>query len=259
MTPVMRQSPTAGVTTCRRPLTALRFPALIAARISKARACAAARANASAPIVSARQTWLSWPRSVLRKTPSVAASAVVPLSQLGAMAAEYRNLSAFALTNAENGSQGPRPDFVRANVQKVPVLLSVLFEVVEPMPAGVHQAGHDGTPSAFKIGERKTMARTGRSSEHMARMRSRRRPFTDPRAGLLLRAIEFAFVLSRGEPISTSRLVTSCYPVAHIFGGLKSWHRSNVVRAARQVAEPVGRASTRGRPLVWRPMPRRSG
>jgi hypothetical protein len=30
------------------------------------------------------------------------------------MAAEYRNLSAFALTNAENGSQGPRPDFVRA-------------------------------------------------------------------------------------------------------------------------------------------------
>ena len=120
--PVMRQSPTAGVTTCRRPLRALRFPALIAARISKARACAAARANASAPIVSARQTWLSWPRSESRQTPSVAASAVVPLSQLGAMAAEYRNLSAFALTNVENGSQGLRPDFVRANAQEVPVL-----------------------------------------------------------------------------------------------------------------------------------------
>jgi hypothetical protein len=38
------------------------------------------------------------------------------------MAAEYRNLSAFAPTNVENGSQGPRPDFVRANVQKAPVL-----------------------------------------------------------------------------------------------------------------------------------------
>jgi len=100
------------------------------------------------------------------------------------------------------------------------------------------------------------MARTGRPPEHMARMRARRRPFTAPRAGRLLNAIQIAFLLSRGEAISTSRLVKSCYPVAHIFGGLKSWHRSNVVRAARRVAQPIGRASTRGRPLVWRPMPR---
>src|SRR6516164_11628710 len=81
------------------------------------------------------------------------------------------------------------------------------------------------------------MARTGRPPEHMARMRARRRPFTAPRAGRLLNAIQVAFLLSRGEAISTSRLVKSCYPVAHIFGGLKSWHRSNVVRAARRVAE----------------------
>jgi hypothetical protein len=30
-----------------------------------------------------------------------------------------------------------------------------------------------------------------------------------------------------------------------------------VVRAARRVAEPIGRASTRGRPLVWRATPER--
>ena len=89
------------------------------------------------------------------------------------------------------------------------------------------------------------MARTGRSS--MARMRARRRPFSDPRAGRLLSAIEFAFLLSRGKPISTTELVRACYPMAHIFGGLKSWHRSNVVRAAGHVAEPIGRASTGGR------------
>ena len=80
------------------------------------------------------------------------------------------------------------------------------------------------------------MARTGRPPEHMPRMRARRRPFTAPRAGRLLNAIQVAFLLSRGEVISTSRLVKSCYPVAHIFGGLKSWHRSNVARAARRVA-----------------------
>jgi hypothetical protein len=70
-------------------------------------------------------------------------------------------------------------------------------------------------------------------------------------------AIEFAFVLSRGEPISTTGLVRSCYPAEHILGGLKSWHRGTVIRAARLVAEPVGRASTRGRPLMWRAMPER--
>jgi hypothetical protein len=101
------------------------------------------------------------------------------------------------------------------------------------------------------------MPRIGRSPEHMARMRARGRPFSDPRAGRLLSAIEFAFVLSRGEPISTTGLVRSCYPAEHILGGLKSWHRSNVVRAARCLAEPIGTASTRGRPLVWRAMPER--
>jgi len=52
------------------------------------------------------------------------------------------------------------------------------------------------------------------------------------RTGRLLSAIEFAFVLSRGKPISTIGLVQACYPFEHIFGELKSWHRSNVARAA---------------------------
>jgi hypothetical protein len=103
-----------------------------------------------------------------------------------------------------------------------------------------------------KNNRKETVARIGRSPEHMARMRARRQPFSDPRAGRLLRAIEFAFLLSRGAPISTTALLKSCYPVEHMRGRLKSWHRSNVVRAARRVAGPIGRASTRGRPLVWR-------
>ena len=91
------------------------------------------------------------------------------------------------------------------------------------------------------------MSRTGIHPEHMEQMRARRRPFSDPRAGRLLSSIEFAFFLSRGKPILAE----------HILGGLKSWHRSNVVRAARRVAEPIGPASTRGRPLVWRASPER--
>ena len=52
----------------------------------------------------------------------------------------------------------------------------------------------------------------------MARMRARRRPFTAPRAGRLSSAIEFAFLLSRGEPISTTGLMRSCYPFQSIHG-----------------------------------------
>jgi hypothetical protein len=40
-------------------------------------------------------------------------------------------------------------------------------------------------------------------------------------------------LIARGEPISTTGLVRACYPVEHIFGGRKSWHRSNVARVER--------------------------
>jgi hypothetical protein len=103
----------------------------------------------------------------------------------------------------------------------------------------------------FLLCEETPMPRTGIHPEHMEQMRARRRPFSDPRAGRLLSSIEFAFFLSGGEPISTTELVKSCYPAEHILGGLKSWQRSNVVRAAWLVANPIGRASTRGRPLVY--------
>jgi hypothetical protein len=59
----------------------------------------------------------------------------------------------------------------------------------------------------------------------------------------------------RGEPLSTGQLVKE------IFGWqlrverkpLKSWHYQNVRRALRKVATPIGRASTRGRSVLWQP------
>src|SRR6516165_3309239 len=95
-----------------------------------------------------------------------------------------------------------------------------------------------------------------RDNEHMRRMRARRRPFTAPRAGRLLSKIEFAFFFAgvRGKPdvaLPTSELVRCCFPVEHLWGEIKSWHRTSVMSAARLVATPIGRASTRGRPLLW--------
>jgi hypothetical protein len=90
-----------------------------------------------------------------------------------------------------------------------------------------------------------------RDAEHMRRMRARRRPFTAPRAGRLLSQIEFATALP------TSELVRCCFPVEHMWGEIKSWHRTSVIRAARLVATPIGRASTRGRPLLWQAIPER--
>jgi hypothetical protein len=99
------------------------------------------------------------------------------------------------------------------------------------------------------------MGGRGRDAAGMARARAKRAPFTDPRDGRLLRQIRTAFTLSRGEPLSTPDLVKCCYVVEHLCGEVRSWHRTNVARAAKQVATPVGRASTRGRPIVWRPVP----
>ena len=77
--------------------------ALTAARTSKARVCAAARANASVHFVSARKTLFSWPRPISSPRPSAAASAVLRLSPPGATGGVYPSLSAFAAINAENG------------------------------------------------------------------------------------------------------------------------------------------------------------
>jgi hypothetical protein len=99
------------------------------------------------------------------------------------------------------------------------------------------------------------MGGKGRGAAHMARMRAKRSPFTEPRDGRLFRQIRFAFTFSRGEPLSTTNLLKSCYPVEHLWGELRSWHRTNVARAARRVAITIGRATTPGRPLVWKAVP----
>jgi hypothetical protein len=140
------------------------------------------------------------------------------------------------------------------NLQGRRLVLSVQTFKKCPFYAGLFAT--EKTPPIKSSTLRKPMARTGRSPGHMARVRARRRPFSDPRAGRLLSSIEFAFFLSRGEPISTTGLVKSCYPAAYILGELKSWHGSNVVRAVRRVAVLIGRGTTKGRTILWRPVPR---
>jgi hypothetical protein len=57
------------------------------------------------------------------------------------------------------------------------------------------------------------MGGRGRGAAHMQRMRAKRSPFTDPRDGRLFGQIRFAFILSRGEPLSTTKLLKACYPI----------------------------------------------
>jgi hypothetical protein len=103
---------------------------------------------------------------------------------------------------------------------------------------------------------RREMGGRGRDAAHMARARAKRAPFTDARDGRIKSQIRFAFFLSRGKPLTTSQLLKSCYCTVPIFGEkFQSWHRTNVCRAADQVAVRLGRASSRGRPVLWGPRP----
>ena len=87
----------------------------------------------------------------------------------------------------------------------------------------------------------------------MARMRQRRRPYTEPRRGRLKEQINFAFAVSRGQPLTTGELVKYCYGVQRILLGNRSWYRENVRRAAAQIAVPCGHGLGRGRPILWAP------
>jgi hypothetical protein len=98
------------------------------------------------------------------------------------------------------------------------------------------------------------MGRPG-DEARMAKMRARRAPFTDARDGRLFRQIRFSFTHSNGAPLSSSDLVKSCYPMEHLWGKIRTWHRTNVVRTVRRVAIPVGRATTPGRPIIWKAVP----
>ena len=96
------------------------------------------------------------------------------------------------------------------------------------------------------------MGGRGRDAAHMARMRQRRRPYTEPRRGRLKEQINFAFAVSRGQPLTTGELVKYCYGVHRILLGNRSWYRENVRRAAAQIALPCGHGLGRGRPICGR-------
>jgi len=91
--------------------------------------------------------------------------------------------------------------------------------------------------------------------EALARARSQRTPFTEVRDGRLLRQLRYAFVCSNGRPQSTTELLPICYAVESTFGQIKSWHYEMLGRAAGRVCKPIGRAATRGRPIIWEPIP----
>jgi hypothetical protein len=97
--------------------------------------------------------------------------------------------------------------------------------------------------------------REPRGPKHMAKMKAARAPYTDPRDTYIARTIRYAFERSNGKPLSTGQLVKEVYGLQLRVERkpLKSWHYQNVRRALRKVAVPIGRSSTRGRSVLWRP------
>jgi hypothetical protein len=96
------------------------------------------------------------------------------------------------------------------------------------------------------------MRRPG-DAARMAKMRACRAPFTHAREGRLKRKIRQAFRLYGGKPLSTTELVKHCY--WFVGEEIKSWHRANVSRVADLLAIRIGRATSRGRPIMWSPRP----
>ena len=98
--------------------------------------------------------------------------------------------------------------------------------------------------------------REPRGSEHMAKMKAARGPYSDPRDTYIMRAIRWAFESSNGRPLSTGYLVEKVFGWQLRLNGKpkKSHHYQSIRRGLRKVATPVGhRASTRGRSVLWRP------
>ena len=97
--------------------------------------------------------------------------------------------------------------------------------------------------------------REPRGPDHMAKMKAVRVPYSDPRDTYIARTIRYAFESSRGKPLSTGQLVKEIYGLQLRVERkpLKSWQYQNVRRALRKVATPIGRASTRGKSVLWQP------
>ena len=99
------------------------------------------------------------------------------------------------------------------------------------------------------------MGRPG-DEARMAKMRARRAPFSDARDGRLKRKVRRAFWWSGGKPLTTTELVKQCYFSLNFQGEeIKSWHRTNVSRVADLLAIRIGRATSKGRPIMWAPRP----
>ena len=97
--------------------------------------------------------------------------------------------------------------------------------------------------------------REPRGPEHMAKMKAARGPYSDPRDTYIARTIRYAFERSNGKPLSTGQVVKEIYDWQLRVRGKpkKSYHYEAVRRALRKVAVPIGRASTRGRSVLWQP------
>jgi hypothetical protein len=91
----------------------------------------------------------------------------------------------------------------------------------------------------------------------MAKMKAARRPYSDLRDTHIASMIRYAFERSNGKPLSTGQLVEQIYDWQLRVQGKpkKSYHYEAVRRALRKVAVPIGRASTRGRSVLWQPIP----
>jgi len=101
----------------------------------------------------------------------------------------------------------------------------------------------------------------------MAEVRAARGPFSDPRDGRVLRQIRLAFWSFQGlgswrpkgtpPAVTTKWLMSFTYPWEYQRGELKSWHRTNTIKAARMVAIPIrgsGKGAGKGRSFTWTPI-----
>ena len=87
-----------------------------------------------------------------------------------------------------------------------------------------------------------------------------RDPYSDPRDSHNMREIRHAFERSNGKPLSTAQLTERVYGWQLRLNGKpkKSYHYESIRRALRKVATPIGRASSRGRSVLWQPDERMS-
>ena len=97
--------------------------------------------------------------------------------------------------------------------------------------------------------------RAPRGPEHMAKMKAARGPYSDPRDTYIARTIRYAFEFLTEGPYRRDHLVEMVFGWQLRLNGkpTESYHYQSIRRALRKVATPIGRASTRGRSVLWQP------